>query len=200
MLKAALTGGIATGKSYVLANLRQRGVPTLDADDVVHGILQAGTPVSAAVGEAFGKEFLKPDGSVDRVRLGAMVFRDPDSRRRLETLTHPIVYDAIRIWYQGLKGPVGMVSVPLLYETGRERDFDFVVVTYCAPDEQLKRLVLRDRLDEQQARARLAAQIPAAEKASRADFVVDTSGTFDSTDQQIESLVTALNGRLHDAR
>jgi dephospho-CoA kinase len=198
MLKAVLTGGIASGKSYVLAKLRQQGVPTLDADDLVHGILEAGTKTSRAIGETFGSDFLKPDGSVDRARLGAMVFRDPERRRQLEALTHPVVYDAIRSWYLGLNGPVGMVSVPLLYETGRERDFDFVAVTYCTPEEQLKRLVLRDRMPEEQARRRIAAQLPAAEKASRADFVVDTGGSFESTDRQIESLLVAINNKLRD--
>ena len=200
MLKAVLTGGIATGKSYVLAKLRQQGMPTLDADDLVHGILKAGTETSKAIGETFGSDFLKPDGSVDRERLGAMVFRDSERRRQLEALTHPVVYDAIRSWYLGLNGPVGIVSVPLLYETGRERDFDFVAVTYCTPEEQLKRLVLRDRMDEEQALQRIAAQLPAAEKASRADFVVDTSGSFESTDRQIESLLVAINTRLRDGR
>ena len=195
MLKAVLTGGIATGKSYVLAKLRQRGVPTLDADDLVHGILKSGTQTSKAIGDAFGTDFLKPDGSVDRERLGAMVFRNSESRRRLESLTHPVVYDAIRDWYSGLNEPVGMVSIPLLYETGRERDFDFVAVTYCTPEEQLKRLAVRDGMDEEQARRRIAAQMPAAEKASRADFVIDTTGSFDSTDKQIESLLAAINSK-----
>lgn len=200
MLKAVLTGGIATGKSYVLAKLRQQGVPTLDADDLVHGILKAGTKTSKAIGETFGNDFLKSDGSVDRERLGAMVFRDSERRRQLEALTHPVVYEAIRSWYLGLNGPVGMVSVPLLYETGRESDFDFVAVTYCTPEEQLKRLVLRDGMDEEQALRRIAAQLPAAEKASRADFVVDTSKSFETTDRQIESLLVAINNKLRDGR
>ncbi len=99
MLKVVLTGGIATGKSYVLAKVRQRGVPTLDADDLVHGLLGAGTPTAKAIAAAFGPDFLKSDGSVDRDRLGAKVFHDPQSRRQLESLTHPVVYDAIRNWY-----------------------------------------------------------------------------------------------------
>jgi dephospho-CoA kinase len=198
MLRVALTGGIATGKSYVLAKVRQQGVPTLDADDVVHGLLRAGTPTAQAIAAAFGADFLKSNGSVDRSRLGAKVFDDLESRRRLEALTHPVVYDAIRTWYTGLKGPVGMVSVPLLYETGREHDFDFVAVTYCPPEEQVRRILARDRTTEERARQRIAAQLPAAEKASRADFVIDTAGSFESTDRQIESLLTTIREKLND--
>jgi dephospho-CoA kinase len=192
MLRVALTGGIATGKSYVLAKLRDRGVPTIDADDVVHEALGPATPTAIAIASQFGDEFLRPDGSVDRTRLGAKVFREVESRRKLEAIIHPVVYEVIRKWYGTLKRPLGIASVPLLYETQHERDFDFVAVTVCSPEQQMQRILQRDRMSEEEARQRIAAQMPAEEKAQRADFVILTGGTTLATDQQVDELLLAI--------
>src|SRR5882762_6206784 len=144
MLKVALTGGIATGKSYVLEQFRRRGVPCLDADALVHGVTAAGTDGASAIAARFGPEILTADGAVDRAKLGPIVFADPAARRELEALVHPAVYRAIAAGLRGfqLSGPYPMavVDVPLLYETGHERDFDRVIVTTCAQDLQLARL------------------------------------------------------------
>ena len=192
MMRVALTGGIATGKSYVLARLRERGMPTIDADDLVHEALGAGTPTTSAIGEQFGSEFLKADGGVDRARLGSRVFGDPESRARLEGIIHPVVYEAIRKWFEALDGPMGVASIPLLYETHREGEFDCVVVTVCPPDVQLQRILERDRISEEEARQRIAAQLPAGEKARWADFVIRTGGTTQATDRQVDELLAAL--------
>jgi dephospho-CoA kinase len=193
MLKVALTGGIATGKSYVLARLKDRGVPTIDADDIVHEALGPGTPTASAIATQFGREFLRPDGSIDRMLLAGRVFGDRETRRQLEAIVHPLVYDAIRNWFETLDRPVGMASIPLLYETRREHDFDVVVVTVCPPGMQLQRL--RDRgMSDEEAHQRIAAQMPADEKASRGSFVIRTGGTMAETDRQVEELLIALNG------
>jgi dephospho-CoA kinase len=192
MLKVALTGGIATGKSYVLARLKDRGIATIDADDIVHEALGPGTAVTRAVAERFGSVFLKPDGSVHRTLLGVKVFRDPEARREIEALIHPVVWDAIASWYRALDQPVGVASVPLLYETGHERDFDFVVATVCPPEVQLQRILDRDRIAPKEAIERIAAQMPADQKASRADFVILTGGAKIATDRQVEELIAAL--------
>ena len=144
MLKVALTGGIATGKSYVLARLKDRGIPTIDADDLVHEAFAPGTPTTRAIATQFGDAFLRPDGSIDRAALAAKVFTDPEARHQLEAIVHPVVYDAIRAWFNTLDRPIGVASIPLLYETGREKDFDFVAVTVCPPEVQLQRLIKRD--------------------------------------------------------
>jgi dephospho-CoA kinase len=191
----ALTGGIATGKSYVLDRLKDRGVPTIDADAIVHDALGPDTPATQAIAAQFGSALLKPDRSIDRAQLGAKVFRDPDARRRIEAIIHPIVWDAIARWYAALEGPMGVASIPLLYETDRQGDFDFVVVTVCPPEMQLQRIVERDRLPVEQALQRIAAQMPAEEKARRADFVVRTGGTFPATDRQVDDLLVVL-GRM----
>ena len=192
MLKVALTGGIATGKSYVLARLKDRGIPTVDADDLVHEALGPGTVTTQAIAAQFGDAFLEPDGSIDRKLVAAKVFAEPDARRQLEAIVHPVVYDAIRSWFDALDRPVGVASIPLLYESGREKDFDFVVVTVCPPDVQLQRLLQRDRMTEEQARQRIAAQMPAEDKAARGNFVIRTEHSTVETDRQVENLIEAL--------
>ncbi len=192
MLRVALTGGIATGKSYVLARLKERGIPTIDADDLVHDALGAGTVTTQAIATQFGGAFLKPDGSIDRQRVAAKVFEEPDARLRLEAIVHPVVYDAIGTWFDTLDRPMGVASIPLLYETGREHDFDFVAVTVCPPDVQLQRLLQRDRMTEEQARQRIAAQMPAEDKAARGDFVIRTERSMTETDRQVEELIGIL--------
>jgi dephospho-CoA kinase len=192
MLKIALTGGIATGKSYVLGKLRERGVATIDADDIVHEALSAKTPTAKAIAAQFGEAFLKPDGGVDRALLGAKVFGDPSARLVLEAIIHPVVYQRLRTWFRALDRPIGVASIPLLFETQHEGDFDYVVVTACTPEQQVQRLVKRDRLDEWEAKQRLAAQMPTEEKTKRADFVISTEGTKAATDVQIDRLLLEL--------
>jgi dephospho-CoA kinase len=196
MLKVALTGGIATGKSHVLARIRDRGVPTIDADEVVHEMLGPATPTTKAIATQFGSVFLRPDGGIDRTLLGTKVFSDPESRLRLEAIIHPVVYETIRKWYETLDRPMGVASIPLLYETHREGDFDFVVVTVCPLEQQLQRILVRDRVSEEEARQRIAAQMPAGQKAERGNFVIDTGGTHLGTDRQIDELLIALHNLL----
>jgi len=193
MLKVALTGGIATGKSYVLARLKDRGVPTIDADAIVHEALGPGTPTTRAIAAQFGGVLLKPDGSIDRALLATKVFTDPDTRHQIEAIVHPVVWETIRRWYDTLDRPMGVASIPLLYETNRQQEFDFVAVTVCPPEMQLQRIVERDRLPAEEALRRIAAQMPADEKAKRADFVIQTSGTMLETDRQVDELVITLD-------
>jgi dephospho-CoA kinase len=196
MLRVALTGGIATGKSHVLARFRARGVPCLDADELAHGVMAGGTEAARAIGERFGRDMLDADGAVNRAKLGPIVFADPAARRELEALTHPAVYRAITAGLRGLelteRPPVVVVAIPLLYETGRSQDFDRVIVTVCSPELQVARLVARG-MTESDARQRLSAQLPAAEKAMRADFVIHTDGTFAETDAQIDPTLAGLS-------
>jgi dephospho-CoA kinase len=123
------------------------------------------------------------------------VFTDAEARRQLEAIVHPAVYDAILSWFDTLDTPMGVASIPLLYETGRERDFDVVVVTACPPEVQLQRLMERDSLSEEQARQRIAAQMPAEDKAARGQFVIRTEGSMAKTDRQVEELIEALDRR-----
>ena len=193
MLKVALTGGIATGKSYVLGKLRDRGVATIDADDIVHEALGPGTPTTKSIAAQFGGVFLKPDGSIHRTLLGVKVFRDPGARLTLEAIIHPVVYEEIGKWFATLDRPMGVASIPLLFETERQGDFDFVVVTACTPDQQIQRLIERDRMDEEEAKQRIAAQLPTEEKVKRANFVILTGGSKLATDKQVDELLVELS-------
>lgn len=193
MLRVALTGGIATGKSYVLARLKERGIPTIDADDIVHEALGPATATTRTIATQLGSAFLKPDGSIDRNLVAAKVFAEPETRRQLEAIVHPVVYDAISTWFGALDRAMGVASIPLLYETGRECDFDFVAVTVCRPEVQLQRLIERDRMPEEKARQRLAAQMPAEAKAVLGHFVIRTEGSMVATDRQVEELHKALD-------
>lgn len=196
MLRVALTGGIATGKTFVLDRLRDLGVPVIDADHLSHRALEIGTPGAGAVIEAFGPSVLDPDGAINRRKLGALVFDDPEARTRLEAIVHPEVYRAIEAWFAARAAErvhtFGVADVPLLYETGRESAFDRVVATVCDTERQIARIVSRDRLTEAEARKRLAAQWPAAEKARRADFVIHTDGTTADTDRQVDEVIRAI--------
>jgi len=194
MLRVALTGGIATGKSYVLERFRAHGIPCLDADALAHGVTAAGTEATAAIAARFGSGILAADGSVDRARLGPVVFADAAARRDLEAIVHPAVYRAITAGvraFELLGSAAVVVDVPLLYETGAETAFDKVIVTTCPPEMQLARLVARG-LTEKEARQRIAAQWPTDQKAARADFVIRTDGSFDETNDQIDRALRAI--------
>jgi dephospho-CoA kinase len=195
MRKVALTGGIATGKSYVLQRLQQRGVPCLDADELAHGVTAAGTEATAAIAARFGAAVLDAAGAVDRRKVGSIVFADAEARRDLERIVHPAVYRAIAAGIRAFEltddAPLVVVDVPLLYETGHEGDFDAVIATVCPPELQVQRLVARG-LSEREAAERLAAQMPAAEKAARADYTIRTDGAFAETDTQVDSILKLL--------
>lgn len=195
MLKVALTGGIASGKSYVLEQFRRRGVPCLDADVLAHGVTAAGTEATAAIAERFGTDILATDGSVDRSKLGPIVFADPNARRALEAIVHPAVYRAIAAGLRAFelieRTAVTVVDVPLLYESGHEKDFDRVIVAACSVERQLARLQARG-MSELAARARIAAQWPTADKVARADFVIRTDGSTAETDAQVEQVLARL--------
>ena len=195
MLKVALTGGIATGKSHVLDRFRELGVPCLDADALAHGVMASGTEATRAIAARFGADILAADGAVDRKKLGRIVFADASARRDLEAIVHPAVYRAISAGMRAFEiigdAPLAVVDVPLLYETGHAGDFDRVVATICPPAMQLARL--QDRgLSHAAALQRVAAQMPADEKAARADYVVTTDGTTENTDAQVERIWRTL--------
>jgi dephospho-CoA kinase len=194
--RIALTGGIATGKSYVRARFEALGVPTIDADVLAHEAVAPGTPGLAAVVSRFGREVLDADGSLDRQTLAKIVFADPEARKALEAIVHPEVRRATERWFASLdpvRHPFAIADIPLLYEVGRNRDFDTVIVAACTPETQLRRVMERG-LSEAEARQRMAAQLPIAEKARRADYVIRTDGTFEETDRQVKAVLDTLVG------
>jgi len=194
MKRVALTGGIATGKSHVRAAFERLGVPTIDADTLAREAVAAGSPGLAAVIARFGADILDANGSLDRRKLGAIAFADPLARRDLEQIIHPIVREQTDAWFASLDAgqSFAVADIPLLYETRRDSDFDDVVVTACAEETQIRRVMHRDSVTEQEARQRLAAQLPTAEKVSRADYVINTDGSFEETNRQVRSVYEAL--------
>jgi dephospho-CoA kinase len=194
MRRIALTGGIATGKSYVASRLRDAGVPVIDADVLARDAVRSGTPGLAAVIERFGREVIAADGSLDRRRLGAIVFRDQAARRDLEAIVHPYVRREIEAFFMDLPAdtPFAVADIPLLYETGRQRQFDAVVVVACSPETQLQRLTARDGTSRDEAEHRIAAQLPIDAKVELADYVIRTDATHAETDAQVARLVEDL--------
>ena len=194
MLRVALTGGIATGKSFCAARFAGLGVPVVDADRLAREAVAPGTPGLAAIRARFGDGVLLADGTLDRAALGAIVFADRSARADLESIIHPEVYRRINEWFAAR--PAGtrfaIADIPLLYETGQQHDYDRVIVCACSPDEQFRRLVARDGLSAEAARARLAAQLPIGEKVQRASYVIRTDGDFAETERQVRVVFDQL--------
>lgn len=196
MLKVGLTGGIATGKSFVLSVLRELGCEVIDADAVAHQVMEPGQPAFEEIVNHFGEEVLGPHGKIDRAKLGAIVFTDRGQRERLNSIVHPRVYEAQARWFAELERrdphSIAAVDAALMIETGSYRRFDALIVVYCDPDSQLERLMARNNLTREEAIARISAQMPAAEKLKYADYQIDTSNGFEDTRLKVESLYLKL--------
>ena len=195
MLRVALTGGIATGKSYCLARFAALGAATIDADRLARAAVVPGSRALDAIVTRFGQSLLLPDRTLDRSSLGRVVFNDRAARADLEAIVHPEVYRRIGEWLATLPPGtrIALADIPLLFETGHTHDFDRVVVVACDPREQLRRLMSRDGLSERDARARLDSQWPIEEKVARADYVISTDGTVADTDSQVRTVHEMLN-------
>jgi dephospho-CoA kinase len=194
MKRIALTGGIATGKSYVAARLREAGVPLVDADVLAREAVAPGTPGLAAVRDRFGAGVVTAEGSLDRARLADIVFRDERARKDLEAIVHPDVRARTEQFFAALPPgtPFAVADIPLLFETGRDRDFELVIVAVCSEAMQIERVIKRDGATREQAEARVRAQIPIRDKARRGDFVIRTDGSFEETDREIRDVLEEL--------
>lgn len=195
-----LTGGIASGKSTVHRALSMRGADVLDADAVYHRLIAPQTGTASILAQRVARRFprtLNSDGSIDRQALGARVFKDPTERRALEEITHPAVAEEVArligdLQEQGVEHI--FYDVPLLYELGLDKDLAGVVVVWVPRDIQLSRLMQRDSLDLDSARARLDAQWPLDEKRRRARWTIDNSGTLGATHTQVDHLWQEIQG------
>lgn len=194
MKRVALTGGIATGKSHVRARFESLGVPTIDSDMLARNAVAPGSAGLSAVVRRFGADICEPDGTLNRKRLATIVFTDEEARRDLENIIHPYVRQATETWFASLDSlvPFAIADIPLLFEAGREGEFDAVIVTACEPATQLERLMTRDHLTEAEATQRIAAQWPLDRKIERADYVIRTDGTADDTNRQVDAVAFQL--------
>jgi dephospho-CoA kinase len=187
-LRLGLTGGIASGKSLVAAELAARGAVVIDADVLAREVVEPGSEGLAAVVARFGEDVLQ-SGRLDRARLGRMVFADPAARRDLERIVHPAVRARAAELERAAPADAVVVHViPLLVETGQQDRFDVVVVVDLDPETQLARLVARDGFDAADAQARLAAQATREERRAVADVVIDNSGSVTDLKAQIGPL------------
>lgn len=193
-----LTGGIATGKSTVAGLLREQGVPVICADQLAREAVQLNSAGLAQIAKEFGNEILLPDGSLDRKALGRKVFGFPDRLALLESIIHPEVRklqkskrDALQL--AGEK--IAIYDVPLLFEKKLQADYDAIIVVACAPAIQLKRLMQRDNISEDDAKKRIASQLPIDEKVKSADFVIQNDAGIDELRASLATLLKAIRSR-----
>ena len=196
MLKVGLTGGIATGKSYVLSVLSELGCEVMDADQTAREVVEPGQPAFEEIVAHFGGEVVGADGRLDRPKLGAIVFNDPAQREKLNSIVHPKVFEAQARWMAEVEArnpqAVVIIDAALMIETGSYRRFDKVVVVYCEPELQLQRLMARNNMTQEEATARISSQMPSAEKLKFADFSINTSQGFEDTRLQTVALYEQL--------
>ena len=195
MLRVGLTGGIASGKSTVAARMTELGLAVLNADVLAHCLIEPGQPAYDDVVREFGREILRADGTVDRKKLGDIVFRDSAKRERLNRIVHPRVIEAREEQLKEMQAQnprgIAIVEAALLIEAGYYKKLDRLIVCSCRPEQQVERLRARG-LTEEEARQRIDAQLPLAEKLRLADDVVDCSGTLEETRRQTDALVARL--------
>ncbi len=196
MLRVGLTGNIASGKSQAAHTFAELGARIIDADAIAHNSLGKGTETAERIVEEFGTAILSADGAIDRRKLGDIVFADADKRAKLNGIVHPGVREEIsrRISEYEKESPCGIVIVEaaLLVESGSYVLYDRLVVVTCDPRLQLTRLINRDGLTIEQAKTRMAAQLPVEEKLRLSHYTIDTSGTLKETREQIEAIYRDL--------
>lgn len=192
--KIALTGGVATGKSYVAGRFRETAVPIVDADLLAREVVLPGTPALAAIRKRFGPDAVRRDGTMDRIRIAQIIFKDKRARLDLEAIIHPAVIKAVNDFYNALpkRTPFAVADIPLVFETGREKDFDAIIVVACPREVQLQRLMERNKLSKEDAEKRLAAQLPIEQKVKKATYVINNDGTFEETNAQVDALIESL--------
>ncbi len=190
-----VTGGIAAGKSTVTSALAALGAVVVSADELAREVVLPGSPTLERLVERFGREILLPEEGLDRRALAALVFADPRAREDLNRIIHPAIAELSRQRLRQLAAeghPLIVYEAPLLFEAGAEDRVDAVLAVTIREDLQLRRLVVRDGLSPEEARARIAAQMPQAEKAARADYVIDNSGPPEQTLLQVRTLFERL--------
>ena len=196
MLKVGLTGSIGVGKSFVSSVFEKLGCRVLDADKTAREVVMAGTPGLRAVVDAFGPEILQPDGTLDRARLGAIVFADENKRLLLNSILHPFIIRAqdekLLEWEREEPRGIAIVDAALMIESGGYKRFDKLIVVHCDPQIQLERLMARDNIRREEAARRIGAQMSQEEKKRHADFLIDTSNGFDDARQRTEEVYRTL--------
>lgn len=193
MLRVGLTGGMATGKSFVAAELARLGCHVIQADQVGHRLLQPGGAAVPAVVAAFGTQVQNPDGGINRSALAAIVFNDGDKLAQLNGIVHPLVFLQEENWMASLpENAIAVVEAAILIESGSYRRFSQIILTTCEERVRIARAMARSGQSEAEVRARLARQLPLAEKRQFAHHVIETSGSPESTIEQTRAVYQSL--------
>lgn len=190
-----ITGGIASGKTTVAQAFQAMGAVVISADQLAREIVRPGAKALRQIAAHFGQQVIKEDGTLNRQLLGDIIFNDQGARLVLNSITHPAIAELAgkRLREAELGGaPLVVYDAPLLFEAGADKQVDMVLVVKVDERVQLARLMARDGIDQQQARARIDSQMPQREKAARADFVVDNSGSPEETEEQVRALMNDL--------
>jgi len=187
-----LTGGIASGKSTVSEMLKKRGIPVIDADLIAREVVEVGKKAYTEIVNAFGKEILNEDLTINRARLGSIVFQNEDKREKLNSIVHPEVRLEMKrrqeqLISEGAKAVV--LDIPLLFESNLKHLVDKVIVVYTGEKNQLERLMKRNNFSKKEALSRINAQMPLKEKVKFADAVINNDGTLEETEQQLENIL-----------
>ena len=202
MLRVGLTGSIGVGKTFVTSVLAELGCHVLDADDLAREVVAPGTAALQKVVAEFGSEVLQSDGTLDRAKLGAIVFADPGRRQLLNSILHPYIIaeqdQRLREWEAEDPDGIGVVDAALMIESGGYKRFDKLIVVHCRPEVQLERLMLRNDLSRAEAEQRVSAQMDQEEKKKCADYLIDTSDGFDATREQTRTVFEQLRAAAAD--
>ena len=189
MLKVGLTGSIAVGKSYVLSVLTELGCVTFDADKIAHSVMEPGREAHRDIVQEFGEDVLASDGSIDRQKLGAVVFADDARRKRLNEIVHPrVIEEQNRLLLEAeARDPnaIAVIDAALMIESGGYKRFDKLIVVYCDRETQIERLMRRSRITREDAERRVGAQMSSEEKLRFADYRISTVGTFEETRRRV---------------
>jgi dephospho-CoA kinase len=196
MLRVGLTGGFASGKSFVAARLGERGCHIVRADDLGHAVMAPGGEAWGAVVAEFGNGILEADGAIDRRKLGSLVFENPDRLAALNVIMHPPIFRRQERLIAEAQAAdprgIAVVEAAIMFETGSNMRYQRIIVATCTEEQQIERAMKRDRMSREQALARLSRQMPLAEKVKRANYVIDTSGTKEETVRQTDLVYESL--------
>ncbi len=190
-----LTGGIASGKGLIASFFRKRKIPVIDADQLARDVVRPGQKAYREIIAVFGPTLLGRDKTIDRKKLGDLVFADAGRRKLLESITHPEILKGIHLKirnFEKKRAKLVVVDAALLFESGLYKKMDRNLLVVCSPAVQLKRLMKRDKLTEPAAWARILSQLPTAQKQRLADFVVDNSGSRAATEKQFAKIVAVF--------
>jgi dephospho-CoA kinase len=196
MLRVGLTGSIGVGKSFVASVLAEFGCHVIDADATAREVVEPGRPGLRDVARAFGQEIIRADGTLDRERLGSLIFADEKKRELLNSILHPYIIarqdELLREWEAINPEGIGVIDAALMIESGGYKRFDKLIVVHCNPEVQLKRVMSRNNLSVAEAEQRIRAQMPQEEKKKFADYLIDTSDGFEATRRRTKEVFDEL--------